>query len=526
MGRPFYPPYVLSDGNPRVWVLDVSSGLERLATAYEVGDYERLKNPDADLEGPTDARHIAWTADKSGFAWLQPDDPKKQGRLPPLTLYASNIADGIDPIRCPTDECVGAFDTSRVLRGGIHWNSAQEEVFFVRKEGVGYRNRSLYSWIVGEKHVRKILSTDEWISDCSVVNDQAVCFRETPTSPRTIISIDLGDGSIKTLFDPNPEFRSLILGNVQLLEWENSEGYGTFGYLVKPPDYVEGQRYPLVIVGYRARRVLRGGVGDEYPVHVLAANGFLVLVYEKLTPVEAYETYNDSMDIGKARWAPPELFDPRMPVLSFEAIIQRLADLGLVDPDRVAVTGFSNGVGHVNYSLIHTGLFAAAITSSSDFGPNNRLLIGGAGNAFRQYIKAIGMGPYPGPYAFNFPNLSLKLNAERVNTPLLVNVSDSEHVWALEEIVALIEHGKPVEMIVYPDEGHVKWHPAHRLSVYERNVDWLKFWLQGRTDGDPAKVEQYERWRSLCEQHVSNFLAAEDSTLRRRGKSQACLATM
>jgi len=28
-------------------------------------------------------------------------------------------------------------------------------------------------------------------------------------------------------------------------------------------------------------------------------------------------------------------------------------------------------------------------------------------------------------------------------------------------------------------------------------VDWMKFWLKGEEDSDPAKAEQYNRWREL-----------------------------
>jgi hypothetical protein len=58
---------------------------------------------------------------------------------------------------------------------------------------------------------------------------------------------------------------------------------------------------------------------------------------------------------------------------------------------------------------------------------------------------------------------------------------------------------KPVEMWVYPDEYHQKIQPKHRYSVYLRNVDWFRFWLKGEEDPDPAKKEQYERWRKLRE---------------------------
>ncbi len=506
-GRPYYPPYTLTDGLPRVWVLDIESSVERLATDEELAEYAQLKQPSIFLETSLGARKLAHTQNEGAVAWVQPDDPEKQGRSPPLTLYASRHSDGREPVRCPAAECTGVLDLSRLLRDGLVWNSIEDDVLFVRKNGMGYWKRSLYGWRIGEEFVRRILSSDEWISDCSIVQDRAICFRQTPTYPRTIVSIDLANGAIETLVDPNPEFRNLIIGDVELVEWENSSGHGTFGYLVKPPDYVSGRRYPLVIVGYRARRALRGGTGDEYPAHLLAANGFVVLAYEKPIPQQALEIYDDPLDVAKVMWG-PDLFDVRMPMSSFASAILVYEEQGLIDPARVAVTGFSAGVGDVNYSLIHSNLFAAAITSGMSFGPNGRVLIGASGESFREYLRTIGAGPYPGPHAFLFPKISLALNPERVTAPLLVNVSDTEHPWALETVVALMENGKPVEMVVYPDEGHVKWQPAHRLSVYERNVDWLNFWLRGLEDPSAEKVPQYLRWRKLREQHIANLEAA------------------
>ncbi len=248
-------------------------------------------------------------------------------------------------------------------------------------------------------------------------------------------------------------------------------------------------------------------MGDEYPVHALAANGFVVVVYEKPTPYAALEVHGDGLDIGEAMWG-AGLFDVRMPLESFKTAIRLLAERGLVDPSRVAVTGLSSGSNDVNYSLIHSNCFAAAIASSSDWSPSAIYLGGAAGEFIREYRKRIGAGRYGSPDGFLWDHMSLALNAERVRIPLLVNASDSEHPQALEEVVALIEHDKPVELVVHPDERHIKWQPAHRLSIYKRNVDWLKFWLQGVEDLSPEKVSQYLRWRKLRDQHIANFKAA------------------
>jgi len=57
----------------------------------------------------------------------------------------------------------------------------------------------------------------------------------------------------------------------------------------------------------------------------------------------------------------------------------------------------------------------------------------------------------------------------------------------------------PVEWYIYLDEGHVKFQPRGKLVVYQRNLDWMRFWLQGEEDPDTAKAEQYAWWRGMRE---------------------------
>jgi hypothetical protein len=52
-------------------------------------------------------------------------------------------------------------------------------------------------------------------------------------------------------------------------------------------------------------------------------------------------------------------------------------------------------------------------------------------------------------------------------------------------------------MYVFPYEAHNKFQPRHKLAVYERNVDWFRFWLQGYEDPNPKKTGQYRIWREM-----------------------------
>src|SRR5262249_4528240 len=92
---------------------------------------------------------------------------------------------------------------------------------------------------------------------------------------------------------------------------------------------------------------------------------------------------------------------------------------------------------------------------------------------------------------------SLGQNIDRVRAPLLVNVSDHELLLSVGTVFALEDAGRAVEAFVYPGEYHIKYQPAHRLSIYERNIDWMNFWLRGVEDPAPAKAAQYVRWRKM-----------------------------
>jgi dipeptidyl aminopeptidase/acylaminoacyl peptidase len=88
-------------------------------------------------------------------------------------------------------------------------------------------------------------------------------------------------------------------------------------------------------------------------------------------------------------------------------------------------------------------------------------------------------------------------DAESIDTPLLMQLPESEARYVIEFHTRLKRAGKPAEMILFADEPHIKTQPVHKRAVYERNLDWYRFWLKDEEDPDPAKREQYLRWRQL-----------------------------
>ena len=477
---------------PDLWIYDVDKGEERRATSDErmpaSGSHDDIIIPEPLQSRPFS--HLRRSVRRDQYAWLENVDPATyQGPYPPLTLYALVDAE----IRQCSEEACQAYRS--LGHQDLWWRENGESVLFLRHEGHNNSQVGLYAWSPATGALRRIVRTDgSWLSDCAPASDRLVCLHESRTQPRTIVSVSLEDGSIKTLYDPNPEFTRHRFSKVEKLEWEDAFGNATHGHLVYPIDYNPQRIYPLVIVTYRSRGFLRGGVGDEYPIHPLAAEGFFVLSHDMPTDRE--------LGAKEPRYIAKLIEDQyrRRSVLSSqERIVEELARAGLIDRARVAITGLSEGASQTTYGLIHSDAFAVAIASgvwgstSSHFLENEKV---------RRWWQTLG-GDSP-----NDPNgathlRSIGLNAVRANAPLLVNVSDQELLGSVENFARLKDANKPIEMYVYPDEYHIKWQPDHRLTVYRRNIQWLKFWLKGEEEIDPVSPGQYTRWRKMRDERCS-----------------------
>src|SRR3546814_14077314 len=109
------------------------------------------------------------------------------------------------------------------------------------------------------------------------------------------------------IFNPNPEFAAIKLGKVERLRWTNDRGLPAWGDLALPPDYDGRTRLPLVIVQYRSRGFLRGGIGDAYPIHLLPAPRFPVLRCQHPPHVSSssppLDTFHSLHSGGRKDWA-------------------------------------------------------------------------------------------------------------------------------------------------------------------------------------------------------------------------------
>lgn len=470
---------------PRLYV-EVFGSPERVATTAETGEFRRLRatQPPHGVDRSRSIRDVAWNPRHDRAAWLENLHPKTEpGFGAPLTLF-------VDGDRCRAAECTGRLEA-------VWWHS--DEVVFLEQEGWANSVPALFVWTPGAGTPRRIYAKDATLRSCAVAGDRLVCLEATPTRPGKIVSVRLRDGQVTTIYDPNPGFRRYRLGRVEKIDVTDGLGNEAFGHLVYPPDFHAGCRYPLVIVQYRSRGFLRGGTGDEYPIFPLAAAGFLVYSSDNPDDRRLNSAYDTSTWLGIAAYESRDIgasgYRMRRALGAFDAAIDRLERRGIVDGARIGITGLSGGAEDLYYALIHSTRFAAAVTAGT-WSPDAYDLI--VNDAVRTILEDTWDAHSRQQAVRNASRvLSLAHNPTRVNTPLLIQVSDRELLSVLPDYIALRDAGKPVEAYVFPDEYHIKFRPLHKLAAGERAIDWFRFWLEDEEDSAPVKREQYARWRSL-----------------------------
>lgn len=460
-----------------IWIHKVATGEDRRATDEEIRLHAR---PAGDLTA-LDTGHAEdpkVSPDGLRIAYRQYlDDPRRSTRQS-WRLFVKPVVGGPPKDLSPEATYVSDY----------WWSSDSAELYFVEYMEDGAPVTLMASGRDGGAPRKVFVNlTSDFLASFSMDKSARflACTRENNTTPARIGYVDLRSGNIRTLFDPNPEFQSFELSPAFRISGKNKFGDSWFGHLVRPLSSEDGKRYPLVITLYRSGDFfLRGASGDENPIQVYAAQGFAVL----------------SFDIGTDRNSVPGDFQTRLsvwasPTASLESAIQRLSEMGIIDPSKVGVAGFSHGAEIMAYAITHAEFIHAAI---GDVGSRDPYFYYMATNSWHRIFADWGLGGWPeGSASANWKELAPSLRADRISVPLLMNAADSEFLIDLSVYTSLRELGKPVELYIYANELHRKNQPKHRYEIYAHNLDWFRYWLKGEEDPNVGKKEQYERWGSL-----------------------------
>lgn len=313
-------------------------------------------------------------------------------------------------------------------------------------------------------------------------NRMTVVLEENMNTPPRLFARSSPHGKQLLLLDPNPQFASLTFGRVEEITFESAEKLQMKVGIYRPANYSTGTRYPLIIQthGWTSDRFLIDGPDPNgMGAQPLVSKGFVVA------------------QIGD------EFFSAHNPTKAamdeVEQVIGYLDRMGLIDPKRLGIVGFSATGSGVGYSITHSKYHftAAVLSDTSDAGYFtyiSSLNLPGSGQWFEAINGGLPFGVGLASWGREAPEFSL----DKVATAMLLEPNEPRSVLELWEwFVGLRRLGKPAEMIYMPDAGHVVTRPMDRLVSQGTAVDWFDFWIKGHNDADPAKKEQYARWRQL-----------------------------
>ncbi len=103
---------------------------------------------------------------------------------------------------------------------------------------------------------------------------------------------------------------------------------------------------------------------------------------------------------------------------------------------------------------------------------------------------------------------AVRFHLDTVQTPVRIETITPSSILGEWELYSSLQfQNTPVDLIYFPNGTHIHQKPLERLESQQGNVDWMRFWLQGYEDPEPAKKAQYERW-----EHLRELQNAQDNT--------------
>ncbi len=278
------------------------------------------------------------------------------------------------------------------------------------------------------------------------------------------------DFTHRRLTKVNPQAESWKQPQLKIVAWKGTHGDTVEGVLELPHDYKAGKKVPLVLA-------IHGGPTTAtyfkqqfwiYGRTLLPAKGYAVLC----------PNYRGSTGYGDKFTTDLIGHENDVDVNDILKGVDAMIEQGIADPDRLAVSGWSNG-GYLTDCLIaRTTRFKAAISGAGivdaimEFGGNDE-------PAFSIVFKQ----GFPWSNPEKYHKASSTYSLDKIRTPTLIHVGGNDERCPPSQSRLLFRALKdylnvPTQLCVYPDEPHGLAKYSHRQAKMEWDLAWLERYLK------------------------------------------------
>lgn len=287
----------------------------------------------------------------------------------------------------------------------------------------------------------------------------------SPSAPKDIYALRLGSGqaplrltnSNAAMLDHRPA------GTVEEITWKSFDGREIQGWVMRPPDFEAGKKYPMILDIHGGPHLMYG-IEFNHQMQMFAARGYVVFYTNPRGSTGYGEEFGD---IIHGRYPGDDYQDLMTGV---DALLAK----GYVDDKRLYVTGGSGGGLLTAWIVTQTDRFRAAV---SQYPVTNWFTQAGSadiGLLMTRWMKAM---PWEKPQ--QYIERSPVFRADKVKTPTMVLTGEEDWrtpITQSEEFYfALKARGVDSVLVRFPREPHgIRGaFPSHRIQKVEYILGWF-----------------------------------------------------
>ncbi|MGH2586172.1 MAG: prolyl oligopeptidase family serine peptidase [Dehalococcoidia bacterium] len=446
-----------TDATRDIWVVDAAGGEPRRVTDCPGPKSSPRWSPDGGTIAFLGHEH----AIGGGFntkLWLVGVD-KGEGGSETLP-YRGAATDG--GLRCLT----GVFDHT-IVDGSLSWTVDGGLRFLCQDQGAVH----LYEISAEGGAPRLLVGGERQVTSYNAHGGRIAFTATSATDPAEVFLLEGGEE--RQLTDVNEAWKAEVhrAAPVRML-FASEDGTRVEGWLMKPFDWREGERYPVLYNIHGGPHAQSGyGFFDEFQVQ--AGTGYGVFYVNFRGSTGYGERFAESVNGNTG------VLDEQDLMAGLDALVQA----PWVDAARLGVLGGSYGGYMTSWLVGHTDRFAAAC---SERAVNNWLSkVGTSDIGFMQH-REIGADPWEDP--LHYLRRSPIFYVEQVRTPVLVMHSENDLRCPIEQgeqfYTALKLAGVETRFVRFPEENHElsrAGKPSRRVQRFEEQLAWFDRYLRAGT---------------------------------------------
>ena len=306
-----------------------------------------------------------------------------------------------------------------------------------------------------------------WLDAAVGSRGEIVFVGQTKSDPYELYVIAPGSGTVAPLTHENAPLADLSLARAETVSWQGPGHRTLDGVVTYPANYQAGRRYPLVLL-------IHGGPASSSRERfnllpqVMAAHDWLVFE----------PNYRGSDSGGDAFFAAIYKDAGQGPGEDVMSGVEYLKGRGLVDPARMAVTGWSYGGFMTTWLAGHYPVWKAAVAGAAvtDWVEMYNLSDGNVTQS-----EATGTSPYLGDGMDLNRRQSPASSMTKIKAPTLIMCNTGDFRVPITQSFglyrALMDNHVTTEFYAIPMGGHFPNDPVRQMDVYQRWIDWLQRFL-------------------------------------------------